>query len=89
MGAGQALVEGTATHHPPHPLLDLGREAKARQLLLQRLEGAVAPAVAVEASRHVRREQLLVRETEGSEDVPLLTQEVLLVVAGGGGEEDL
>lgn len=84
-GGEAGLVEGATADHPSHSLLHLGREAEAWQLLLQSLQGAIAPAVAVEAGSRVRRDELLVREPQGGEDISLLAQQVLLVVAGEAG----
>jgi hypothetical protein len=70
-----------ARHDPAHPLLDVFREVELWYLVFQGLQRPVPSAVAVESSGHVRSDEVLVREVEGTQYVSLLTELVLLMVA--------
>lgn len=73
-------VEPSPGHDSLHSFLDFFGEFEGRELLLQLAAVAIATAVAVEATGHVRGDEVSVGEVQGLADVVLLTQEVLLVV---------
>lgn len=76
----RSSVEGATRDESSDTVLDGWREAEPLQLLLKLFQCAIASTVAIESGRSVRGDELLVCQLQGLENVPLLTEEVLLVV---------
>ena len=85
-------MQGASGYSLSHAFLSAGGELKGGSFFVEGPDSAVATTVAIEPTSSVRGDQLGFGEVELSENVSLLTKEILLMVAGeergrGGGRE--